>query len=200
MRQILNWLQFGFFFVSVIGCSSVQRLEEAVFHNSTLSNLNPAPSAFAPPNLSSEKLVVDPVYLRSQSDYHYTLGAALSLEGDHEKAIESFKLTLVYDQKSVAVRLRLSEEYLKIGLVSEAIEQAEAGIKLDPGNIRGRMLLGGMYSSLKMYSQALTQYKMVLEVEPNHRRAPVLVGAVLAEQGNFDEAELYFDKFAANKK
>ncbi|MCB0419558.1 MAG: tetratricopeptide repeat protein [Bdellovibrionales bacterium] len=182
------------------GCSSLTHREGGFFKNSTLSNLNPAPHSLSPTVAPSGQEIVDPLFMRSQADYHFTVAEALSLEGEKAKAIEEFKLTLVYDPKSVEVRLRLAKEYVRIGLLSEAIEQAEAAIHLDPGQLEGHMLLGSLYSSLKMYDQALVQYKIVIEIDNTHDQAAVLIGAVLAEQKKFDEAEKYFDKVAQNPK
>ena len=144
-----------------IGCSSMKRLEKALFRNSTLSNLNPAPAKMSPPENVTAAKVIDPVYNRTQADYHYTLGESLSMDGHSKRAIEEFKLTLIYDPNSPAVRLRLSAEYIKQGLMSEAIEQAELAVKIDSSNYEGRLLLGGLYSTLRMYDLAMKQYDLL---------------------------------------
>ncbi|MCB0384016.1 MAG: tetratricopeptide repeat protein, partial [Bdellovibrionales bacterium] len=167
------------------------------YKNSALSNLNPAPEAFRPPDMAdTENPVIDSVYLQSQSDYHYTMGESYSLEGNSEKAIEEFKLTLIYDPNSVMVRLRLSVEYVRQGLLSEAIEQAELAVKMDPKSSEGRLLLGGLYSSLKMYEVALKQYETILEFEPKNEEARIYIGAILAEQKKFEESIKMFEELA----
>jgi len=187
--------------VSVLAsCGSLQRLgeQEVAYTNSALTNLNPAPDIFGPPEMSPSDMqgfknpTIDSVYLRSQSDYHFTLGESLSLEGNTEKAIEEFKLTLIYDPNSVEVRLRLAMEYVRQGILSEAIEQAELGVKMDPKSTEGRLLLGGLYSSLKMYEEALQQYRVILGYEPKHEEARIYIGAILAEQKQYDEAVRVF--------
>lgn len=171
--------------------------EQAAYKNSALTNLNPAPETLSPPDMqNSENPTIDSVYLQAQSDYHFTLGESLSLEGNSEKAIEEFKLTLIYDPNSVAVRLRLSMEYVRQGLLSEAIEQAELGVKMDPKSVDGRLLLGGLYSSLKMYEVALQQYQAILEFEPNHEDARIYIGAILAEKKEYDQAVKIFTGLA----
>ncbi|MCB0366078.1 MAG: tetratricopeptide repeat protein [Bdellovibrionaceae bacterium] len=181
-----------------VSCGSLQRRgDEGNYKNSALSNLNPAPEAFQPPDMvDAENPVIDSVYLQSQSDYHYTMGESYSLEGNSEKAIEEFKLTLIYDPNSVMVRLRLSVEYVRQGLLSEAIEQAELAVKMDPKSSEGRLLLGGLYSSLKMYEVALKQYQTILEFEPKNEEARIYIGAILAEQKKFEESIQMFEELA----
>ena len=64
---------------------------------------------------------VDKMHLQTQADYHFALAESHSLSGDTQKAIESFKMTLVYDPKSSMVRSRLAGEYLKSGLVNDCL-------------------------------------------------------------------------------
>lgn len=140
--------------------------------------------------------VIDPVYIRTQADYHYALGEALSMDGESERAIEEFKLTTVYDPQSATVRLRLAGEYLRQGLMTEAVEQAELALEYEPDNEDVRAFLGGIYVSLKMYNQALVEYQHILAKNPRHLKAPLYIGALYAEQQKYDEAEKYFLKVA----
>ncbi len=187
--------------IHLMGCSSLSRIESALFKNSTLSNLNPAPESMSPPEFRDENgPIVDNVYMRSQADYHFTMGEAYSLEGLSEKAIEEFKLTLVYDPASAMVRMRLAAEFIRQGLLSEAIEQTEAAVEADPDSVDAKMLLGGLYSSLKMYEQALKQYKAILDIDPENVDAPIFIGAILAEKDQLSDAIIYFKSLAENKK
>lgn len=188
----------------MMSCASLTHRDqhEGVLQESNLTNLNPAPPAFDPPDMGGEeKPLIDSTYMQSQSDYHFTLGEAMGLEGNSERAIEEFKLTLVYDPDSVMVRLRLAIEYVRQGLVSEAIEQAETAVKMDSHLTEGRLLLGGLYSSLKMYDEALKQYQIILAYDQKNVDARVYIGAILAEQKKYEEAievfqglATYFDK------
>lgn len=168
--------------------------QEGILRESNLTNLNPAPKAFDPPDhKEGDAPGIDSAYLQSQSDYHFTLGESYGLEGDSERAIEEFKITLAYDPNSVMVRLRLSIEYVRQGLLSEAIEHAEIGVKLDPQSTEGRLLLGGLYSSLKMYEESLSQYRAILLFDKKNIDARIYIGAILAEQKKYDEAIAQFE-------
>jgi len=165
--------------------------------NSVLSNHSPAPRSMAPPPADgSASEVVDPIHMRTQADYHFAMGEALSLEGDSQKAIEAFKLASVYDATSSQLRLRLAAEYLKQGLMSESIEQAEEALRTDPQNSDIRVFLGGVYSSLRMYPQSEEQYVKILDVDPKNAEVMIYLGALAAEQDDIQKAERMFLKAA----
>lgn len=181
----------------IVGCATSSL---ASFKGSALTNPDPAPKNLAPDSLSSENPLVDPVYMTSQADYHFTLAESLSLEGKSQKAIEEFRLTLLYDPQSVLVQLRMATEYIRLGMVTEAIETAQAAIEIEPNNIDGRMMMGGLYTSLKAFDKALVHYRKVLEVEPFHTEAAILVGGLLAEQRKYKEAVDHLEVLTKAKK
>lgn len=183
-----------------LGCSSMKRLDSALFKNSELNNFNPAPEKMSPPEAVSDAQIIDPVYNRTQGDYHYTLGEALSLDGQSNKAIEEFKLTLIYDPQSVTVRLRLAAEYIKQGLMSESIEQAELAVESDPTSMEARLLLGGLYSTLRMYDIAMKQYNYLAIQYPDDLEIPIYKGALFAEQKLYPESEEVFLNLAKHPK
>jgi tetratricopeptide (TPR) repeat protein len=178
-------------------CSTVQSKPDdgkGQYNDSVLTNFNPAPAVLTPPNFGDPNHpVVDTVHMGSQADYHFTLGEALSFDGQSEKAIEEFKLTLVYDATSPSVRLRLAAEYVRSGMVAEAVEHAEAVVKANPTNNDARMFLGGLYTGMKMYDAALEQFRAVLAQDPVHTEASLYLGAILAEQKDYEGALHHFE-------
>jgi tetratricopeptide (TPR) repeat protein len=178
------------------GCATTGSREGQV-RNSILSNMNSAPASMSPPNYSEkENPSVDPTYVRSQADYHFSRAEAFSLDGKGSEAIEEFKLTLVYDSKSPTVFLRLGAEYLRQGSVNEAVEQATAGLDVDPSHEELRVFLGGLYATLKMYPQAREQYEYLIKANPNNGEALIYLGDVESSAENYDKAEAYFYKAA----
>jgi len=166
------------------------------YTESAIDVVDRAPASMAIPRNVDETL--DNSSMRAQADYHFTLGETYALEGNPAKAIEEYRLTLVYDQKSVAVRLRLASEYVKQGMVSEAVNQAKAAIELNEKSVDARMLLGGLYSSLRMFDEAMKQYEAVQKLNPMNFDAPMFVGALYAEQKKYSEAATRFEKLAKN--
>ena len=57
--------------------------------------------------------MIDQEFMRQQADYHFTLAEAYALEGDSARAIDEYKLTLLYDQHSPQIRLKLAAELVK---------------------------------------------------------------------------------------
>jgi tetratricopeptide (TPR) repeat protein len=195
MKRSLKIIALVSAMLTLISCASAEKPTH--YRNSELSNFNPAPKSMSPPDVTpGEDTVVDPTHLRTEADYHYSLGEALSLDGESEKAIEEFKLTSVYDPQSAAVKLRLAGEYLKQGLLTEAVEQGESALQLEPENVEVHLFLGGLYAALKMYKQALEKYYFVMQKDPSNNDVPLYIGALYAEQERFDEAETQFVKAA----
>lgn len=192
-----NWAILVTVALLMTGCASSPFGSLGRVKDSSLANQHPAPEGLNPQIVAPDgDPTLDPTYMTSQADFHYTMGEAMSLEGRSEKAVEEFKLVLVYDPNSVVVRLRLAAEYVRQGLLTEAIEQAETAVEKDPAAPEPRFLLAGLYSSLKMYDLALKQYYAILESNPDDAEAPMYIGAILAEQKKYDQAVEHFYKVA----
>jgi tetratricopeptide (TPR) repeat protein len=172
--------------------------EAGVYRDSTTDVVDRAPTSLAVP-VEGKGVVIDKMHLRGQADYHFALAETYSLEGNNSRAIEEYKMTLVYDPKALHVRLRLAAEYVKQNLVSEAIEQTKAALEIDPKHEDAHLLLAGLYTTLRMYTDALAEYREVLKNNPDNFEAPMYVGALLAEQKKFSEAAAYFEKLARNQ-
>jgi tetratricopeptide (TPR) repeat protein len=168
------------------------------FKSEALHNINPAPKNIAPPS-NYGKGMIDPVYIQTQADYHFTLAEAYSLDGQSAKAIEEYKLTLLYDETATTVRIRLINEYVKVGLQSEAMVLSEKLVNSNPENTDVRLILASLYSSLKMYSKALDQYNEVLRIQPDHDEVPLFIGAIYAELRDYKKAIGYFQKVALDE-
>lgn len=136
----------------------------------------------------------DAIHPQSLADYHFTLGEALSLEGQTSESIEEFRTVLVHDPKSVPVRVRLATEYVKVNRMEQALTLLDEVKKMDPNNSEARLLLGGIYGSMKNYDQAIAEYEAVIKQDPTNFEAYLYLGAVHAERKNYDKALAAFDK------
>lgn len=172
-----------------------------MYYESSFDDKNRAPASFAPATVSGDgSTTLDPLHMRTQADYYFAMGEAHSLDGNSVKAIESFKMTLIYDQDSPAVNMRLAAEYLKQGLITESLAQAEEAAAKDPDNIDAHLLLGGLYSSMKMYSKAMDEYFTVMKLQPENMEAPLYIGALYSEQKQYDKAVKYFESLSNNSE
>lgn len=154
---------------------------------------NRAPASFGPSEQVVNGSTIDPFYMRTQADYYYSMGEAQSHDGNSQKAIESFKMTLVYDPDSLKVRLRLATEHIKLGQINTAIEHCETVIKKDPKNEDARLLLGGMYSTLKVYPKAVENYEEILKIKPDQQEALLYLAAVYSEMKQPEKAIKLFE-------
>ena len=200
VRNSVGGVLLGAVLVSLVGCShAVKDSDKATYFDSAYDDHNRAPANFAPLTVGGEAPQVDELHSRTQADFYFSMGEAQSLAGDHQKAIESFKMVLIYDNTSGQVALRISAEYLKLGLIHKAVEQAELALQKNPGLTDARLMLGGLYSALKSYDKAIAQYQEVLHRDPKNTDAPLYLGAVYAEMKDYPQAIRFFESLAHNE-
>ncbi len=161
----------------------------------SLSEAGTTPSA---PDYNPQR--IDPSFVRTQADYHFTLGETYALEGSVDKAIEEYKLTLIYDPNSSIVRLKLAGEYVKRGDLVQAVDQGEEAAKLDDKMVSAHSFLGNLYTISKLYDKAISEYEKTIKLDPTNNDAPLYIGAILAEEKKFDESVAYFKKLGKTSK
>jgi tetratricopeptide (TPR) repeat protein len=186
--------------VLTVGCATrtTQESAKSPYYEASFDDHNRAPSSFAPAQVTTGNGVIDPVYAKTQADYYFSVGESHSLDGDHQKAVDSFKMVLVYDPESSQVPLRLAVEYLKLGLLHQALTQAELAVQKNPKAVPAHMMLGGLYSSMKKFEKSLGEYQEVLKLDPDNMEAPLYIGAIFAEQKSYDKSVQYFSALAHN--
>lgn len=116
------------------------------------------------------------------------MAQAYVAEGDTDRAIEEFKLTLMFDPDSPLVYARLAAEYIKKGLLAEAMEVCKQALDRDPKYIDARLILAGLYSAMRETHSAVAEYDRVLKQDPKHEEAVVYKAQVLLEAGRPAEA------------
>lgn len=185
----------------LLGCSSIPEKSQS-YSEAAYFDKNTPPAKFVPraPASSEGVETIDPLYMRTQADYHFSLAEAYSLDGNVQKAIEAYKTVLLYDPDSATVMLRLASEFLKLGLTSQATQFTESALRIDPKNVEGYILLGGLYSANKLYDPAIRQYETVMKIDPNNQEAPMYLGAVYAEKKQYDKAIQHFKKLDDNEE
>ncbi len=198
MTSLRRWTRAGLVFG--IGCSL-----GCATSNQTNSSATAAVAkgeghqfSFLPTKESEVKETYKDYEARSKADYYFSIGEAYALEGESQKAIESFKAVLVLEPGSTTVRLRLVTELLRNNQFSEALLHATLAVKSDPKNVQARVLLGGLYSSMRIFPKAVEQYLAVLEDNPKNTEAPVYLGAVYGEMKEYDKSVQYFESVTKN--
>ncbi|MCC6137353.1 MAG: tetratricopeptide repeat protein [Bdellovibrionaceae bacterium] len=184
-------------FIAVSGCSSWQQSASSSYKSSLYDVRGDAPSSLA---LPSEQGEIESVQNQSKADYHFTVAEGYSLQGDWAKAIENYKLNLVYDPNSYRTHFRLASEYVRAGLVTQALEHSEQAIKLKPDFAEAHVLQASLHSVLGLHDKARLAYEQLLKVNPDNEEAEILLGATYLDEGKLDKAVQYFEKLSKSSK
>ncbi len=187
-------------FTLVAGCShlGLEGSGKGAFISQAARVKNEAPEAMTIPDQSSSNL--NDTYMDTKADYHFTLAESYSLQDESAKAVENYKLALVYDQSSPQLHYRLALEYVKLGLVTEAMSQCQEALKASPKHKDSALLLGGLMSAMHMYDQALELYEKTLTFYPDDMETSLFIGALYAEKGDFTQSIAHFRKMVRNPK
>lgn len=187
-------------YILLAGCShmNVGNSDKSSFISQAARVKNELPASMNIPAPSDEN--VDDTYMQTKADYHFTLAESYSLQEEAAKAVENYKLALVYDQKSAQIHYRLALEYVKLGLITESVAQCKEALAVQPSHKDSALLLGGLYSATHMYDEALELYKKTLAQYPNDLETSLFIGAVYAERGEFAKATEHFKKLSRNDK
>ncbi|RZA05529.1 MAG: tetratricopeptide repeat protein, partial [Proteobacteria bacterium] len=131
--------------------------------------------------------------------FHFSMGQAFSLDNEPQKAVESYRATLVHDPKSALVRARLAAELVKLGNFAEAKILCLEAIEIDPQYVDTFLLLAGIQVAAKEFEGALSTYARTLKIEPGNRDALLYYGVTLAEVGKVKEGVLQLEKLVKLK-
>ncbi len=184
-------------FILVAGCSHLGG-GKSPFISQAANLQSEVPDDLRIPDQKTDQ--ADDTYMNTKADYHFTLAESYSLQNDSAKAVENYKMALVYDQESPQIRYRLALEYVKLGLITEAMNQCQEALKSNAQHKDSALLLGGLMSAMQMYDQALELYKKTLSFYPDDMETSLFIGALYAEKGEFSQSIAHFKKMVRNPK
>jgi len=173
----------------ISGCSSWNNSEPGIFKSDAYDVKGDAPVSMSVP---ANQDAMETVQNQSKADYHFTLAESYSMQGEWAKAIENYKMNLVYDPKSYRSHFRLASEYVRAGLVTQALEHCQEAIKLKPDFADAHILLASLNSVLGFHERARNAYVELLKIAPDNQEAAVLLGATYLDEGKYDQAVKYF--------
>lgn len=131
----------------------------------------------------------------ASAEYHFSMAQAYVAEGNPDRAIEEYKLTLMFDPNSSLVYARLATEYVKKGMLSAAMEACKEALQRDPHFVDARLMLAGLYLTTRETGRALSEYDQILKLNPKHEEAAVYRAQALAEDGRVPDAAKSLQKF-----
>jgi len=82
----------------------------------------------------------------------------------------------------------LAEEYMKEGMVEEAIMTLDDGLRHNPGYMSARVMLGKAYLNKGDVDNSCTQFEAVVKAVPDNLYAHKKLGEIYVHQGRRDEA------------
>lgn len=129
------------------------------------------------------------------ADYHFGLAQAYVAEGNPDRAIEEYKVVLMYDPKSALIHTRIAGEQIKKGSLSEAMESAKAALEIDPNYVDARLLLAGLYATTRDAISAIAEYDKILKVKPDHEETIIYKSQLLVEKGSGKDAAKFLEKY-----
>lgn len=107
----------------------------------------------------------------NRSEYYQQMAVAYSLDGDVEKAVENFRLSILHNPNNITARLELADEYSNAKKQHLALLELEAAFKIDSQNAETLKKLGDLYMSAKLYSKAREIYEKMLYVKGKYEEA-----------------------------
>jgi tetratricopeptide (TPR) repeat protein len=158
-----------------------------------MTNRSPASSGTASPTAAAPSKAD----VQGGADYHFSLAQAYVAEGNPDRAIEEYKLTLMFDPNSPLVYTRLAAEYVKKGMMSAALETCKAALQLDPNFTDARLIAAGLYAETHDTTTAVHEYDLVLKKDPQNEEAAVYKSQALFEGDQPEQAVKTLKVFVA---
>jgi tetratricopeptide (TPR) repeat protein len=120
--------------------------------------------------------------------------AAMEQDWNWETAKREIQRALELDPNSSSVRIAYARYLNRIGLVNEAVSQAELAVRLDPASVRTHISLVFFLYLARQYDQALAQMQQIEAMHPDPSFTPYPLALIYVEKGWYDRAIPLFQK------
>jgi len=118
----------------------------------------------------------------------YLKGVKLTLAGEYEKALNSFKMALDEDSRYEMAWLGIGVCYQDLARYEEAVEAFKQAIRIDPNSSRGHFGLVWTYQELGRYQEAILAYKQAIRINPDEAEVHYFLGHTYSDLGRYQEA------------
>lgn len=98
----------------------------------------------------------------SRAEYYEQMAIGYSLNGQPEKSIEYFRLSILHNSKRISPYLALSDQYKKINRNHLALVELNQALKLEPNNFDVLKKTADLYLLTKIYPKARELYQRML--------------------------------------
>jgi protein O-GlcNAc transferase len=133
----------------------------------------------------------------TRADANDSLGYALLLRDDYERAEGYFRKALEIDPALATANFRLATTLVHEGKMQEAIAILEKANSL---SAEGHRLLGEAYQNLKQYEKAKASYGTAMKLKPDLSEAHYGLSKIYTQLGDSEKAAASFEEFSALKK
>jgi Flp pilus assembly protein TadD len=126
------------------------------------------------------------------AEYHYNLGVALQLRGQHDQAAASYRQALGLQADRAEAHNNLGQVLLLQGRLDDALASLEQALLLRPDYAEAHHNRGAVLRRQGKLAEAAASLHEAIRLRPNFAEAHVELGRTLAEQGEADEAQAWF--------
>ncbi len=119
---------------------------------------------------------------------HDRLGINHNNSGDYEKAVESFRRVVDFNDRNAFAHFKLGVAYDNAGNYRESIDCYRKAISLDPNYLKAYYKLADIYAKNENYEEAVRCLTKAVELAPHNAETHYRLGMVHSNQGNYDEA------------
>ena len=119
----------------------------------------------------------------------YNQGHMLLEQGRPKEAEVALKEAASLNPKHIPTLKDLSESYVKLNRLPEAVEQYEKIVNINPGDVNARGRLAELYSWTGNHDKSIVTYRDALEIDPKNLGLKTGLATVLRWSHRHDEAE-----------
>lgn len=127
----------------------------------------------------------------AEAFFHYLQGNLLADRGDHAAAIEAYRQVLTLDELGTHARVRLANEYWRLGLTEKAETEAKLAVQQDPRSAEAHETLGNFYLQEESAQAAARELERAVQLDPQRpegHRALVQARFALADERGLERA------------
>lgn len=120
----------------------------------------------------------------SRDQYYEEMARAYNQDGQIEKAIENFRLSLLHNRKRVSAKIGLSDVYRKVDMNQLAANELTEVISWNSKDSEAWLKLGDLYLSAQVYFKAKQAFAKALELDPKNDKIRWLLFYVASIEKN----------------
>lgn len=152
------------------------------------------PPTDLPPSIdvknTGKNFMEDDMERQSASYYHFLIGNMALLNQNFNSALDNLeKADNLSDGKSATVHAKLSELYLREGLLEKSLEEIDKAISDAPQKIDYYYLKAGLNEALSQSDEAKKSYQFILKKDPKQKNAYLLLANIYRGEGNIEKAK-----------